>query len=316
MKTITGLNAGIFWALDTVILGIALSVPPFDRTGAAVLAPFVSTFLHDLFSCLWMAFYTGIRKQFRTVFHALRTKSGKYILLGALAGGPVGMTGYVFSIQFLGASYTAMLTAIFPALGAVLSRIFLKERMSRRQIAGMALSLAGMVYLGYAPGGSVPDRFLPGLCCALMCVTGWAAEVVICAYGMRDPEVGHEQSLMLRQTTSTLFYGIVIMNVIGGWETVFEAVSAGAAGRIGLAALSGTFSYLCYYKTIHRVGPPRAMSFNITYCAWAILIELLLLHKVPAQKNILCGIIILTGALLTAAGQDRKGEKRNEKAGN
>lgn len=308
MKTITGLGAGFFWALDTVILGIALSVPPFDRTGAAVLAPFVSTFLHDFFSCLWMLLYTGIRKQVRAVVNALQTKSGKYILLGALAGGPVGMTGYVFSIHFLGASYTAMLTAIFPALGAVLSRIFLKECMSRRQIAGMALSLAGMIYLGYAPKGTVPANFIPGLFCALICVTGWAAEVVICAYGMQDLEVGHEQALMLRQTTSALFYGIILMNLIRGWKTVFQAATDGAAGWIGLAALSGTVSYLCYYKTIHRAGPSRAMSFNITYCAWAILIELLLLHKVPAAKNILCGILILAGALLTAAGKDRRRE--------
>ena len=52
---ITGLAAGIFWALDTVILGIALAMTPFVSTEQAVfLAPFVSTFIHDFCSGIWM----------------------------------------------------------------------------------------------------------------------------------------------------------------------------------------------------------------------------------------------------------------------
>ena len=42
-RMITGLAAGIFWALDTVILGIALAMTPFVSTEQAVfLAPFVA----------------------------------------------------------------------------------------------------------------------------------------------------------------------------------------------------------------------------------------------------------------------------------
>ena len=63
---ITGLLAGVLWALDTVILGIALSMTPFVSAGQAVaLAPFVSTFLHDACSSLWMLLYMGVRRQWR-----------------------------------------------------------------------------------------------------------------------------------------------------------------------------------------------------------------------------------------------------------
>ena len=117
---ITGLMAGVFWAADTVILGIALTMAPFISTEEAVfLAPFVSTFLHDFCSALWMLLYTGIRKQFQGVRRALKTRSGKFILLGALLGGPVGMSGYVAAIHYMGAGYTSIVSSIFPA---VLSR--------------------------------------------------------------------------------------------------------------------------------------------------------------------------------------------------
>ena len=56
----TGLAGAIFWALDTVILSIAMMQTVFEGSPSAVfLAPFVSTFLHDFCSCIWMLFYIG-----------------------------------------------------------------------------------------------------------------------------------------------------------------------------------------------------------------------------------------------------------------
>ena len=53
-----GLLSGILWGLDTVILGVALSMTPFISTEQAIfLAPFVSTFLHDICSSILMAIY-------------------------------------------------------------------------------------------------------------------------------------------------------------------------------------------------------------------------------------------------------------------
>ena len=45
-----GIAAGATWAVETIILGIALSMAPFVSTEQAIfLAPFVSTFIHDAF---------------------------------------------------------------------------------------------------------------------------------------------------------------------------------------------------------------------------------------------------------------------------
>lgn len=309
MKTLTGLSAGIFWALDTVILGIALSGSEFIETQQAIfLAPFVSAFLHDFCSCLWMFFYTagkfladrlGKKGQYRSVTGALKTRSGKYIILGALCGGPIGMTGYVFAIRYLGASYTAMISALFPALGAVLSRLFLKERLSKIQLIGFICSIFATVVLGYSAQGAKPENFALGFFCALLCVAGWAAEVVICAYGMRSSGVDNEQALMIRQTTSALFHGIVILNLVRGWDFARFVMSAEAGKVIALAALSGTVSYLCYYKAIRGIGPSKAMALNITYAAWAILLEFLILQVVPDSRRVVCGIVILVGSLIS-----------------
>lgn len=312
MKIITGLSAGIFWALDTVILGIALSMLPFISLGqAAVLAPFVSTFLHDFCSGVWLLIYMGIKKQYQKIWQAIYSKSGKYIILGALFGGPLGMTGYVFSIRYLGASYTAMISAVFPALGALLSYFFLGERMKRVQLTGLGISILGMAILGISVKGESPENFAIGIFCALLCVAGWSAEVVICAYGMKKSGISHEQALTIRQLTSSFFHGIVILNLVKGWELTAYAASKPVLLVIAAAALAGTTSYLCYYKTIGRLGASKAMALNITYSAWAIIFEFVFFHKIPGAVNLLCAGFVLSGSLLAAADPKQDEEVKN-----
>ena len=118
-----GIAAGATWAVETIILGIALSMAPFVSTEQAIfLAPFVSTFIHDAFSALWAALYNGVRGNLKNVYKAaFKTKSGKFVMLAAVIGGPIGMTGYVLAINYMGASIGAVASAVFPAIGAILA---------------------------------------------------------------------------------------------------------------------------------------------------------------------------------------------------
>lgn len=298
---ITGLMAGVLWGLDTVILGIALAMSQFVSTEQAIfLAPFVSTFLHDAFSSIWMLLYMGVKKQFKNVIKALKTRSGKFIILGALLGGPIGMSGYVAAINFIGPAYTAIISAMFPALGALLSFIFLKEKMKPIQIAGLVVSIMGVIVLGYTPGGGEVKNLVIGFACAILCCIGWASEAVICAYGMKDPDVSDEQALQIRQLTSAIFYGAIILTFIQGWGFTLSLIPTQATAIIVLAALFGTASYLCYYRAISRIGASKAMALNITYSAWSIVFALILLHTLPDVKSIICGIVIVLASLVAA----------------
>ena len=301
---VEGLLSGIFWALDTVILGIALAMSPFVSTEQAIfLAPFVSTFVHDFCSGIWMLIYMGVKKEYGKVIKALKTKSGKYIMLGALLGGPIGMSGYVAAIKFIGPAYTAIISALYPALGALLAYVFLKEKMSKIQLAGLGVSILGVIGLSYvSDGGARPENLVIGLLCALLCVFGWAAEAVICAYGMKDPDVSDEQALQIRQITSTVFYGAIILPIVAGWGFTVSIIPTKIAPVILLASLVGTVSYLMYYRAINKLGAAKAMALNITYTAWAVVFALVLLKEVPSVKSIICGVIVICGSLVAANG--------------
>ena len=296
----SGIVAGILWGLDTVILGVALNSTPFLSTEQAIaLAPFVSTFLHDACSSLWMLLYMGIKRELGKVIKALKTRSGKFIILGALLGGPIGMSGYVAAIKYIGPAYTAIISSLFPAFGVVLSYIFLKEKMKPIQILFLMISIAGVIVMGYTPGGTGSNVVL-GFICAILCCLGWAAEAVICAYGLKDPNITDEQALQIRQLTSAIFYGVVIITFLKGWGFTLSLIPSKELGIIAASALFGTASYVYYYKAIAQIGPSKAMALNITYTAWSIVFAFIILHTLPDLKSVICGVVIVVSSVLAA----------------
>ena len=296
-----GLGAAITWALDTVVLSIALASSSFFATETAIaLAAFISTFLHDACSAAYMFVYMAVRGKLAGTWKALKTRSGRFVVLAALLGAPIGMTGYMTAINNIGPSYTAAISAFFPAVGAFLAHVILKERMKPYQWAGLLLCLAGVAALGYTPAGDIPGVWTLGVFGALVCVFGWAFEAVIIAYGMRSASVDDEHALQIRQTTSAVAYAAVILPLLGGWGVTAGVFASDAMPVIAIAAALGTVSYLCYYKAIARIGAAKSMALNITYSAWAIPFSLLLVGTVPDVRGVVCAIVIIVGAILAS----------------
>lgn len=296
-----GFGAALTWALDTVILGIALANPAFAATPQAIaLAAFTSTFLHDASSAVFSFAYMGIRHKLGETWRTLRSKSGLVIVGAALIGGPIGMTGYVVAINNIGPAYTAAISAFFPAYGAALATVVLKERMRPYQWAGLAACLVAVAVLGWTPVDGVPGSWTVGIIGALVCVLGWGTEAVVIDWGLRNASVDDECAMQIRQTTSALTYALVILPLLGGWPSAIVALTSSAMPTIALAALSGTVSYLLYYKAIAALGASRAMALNITYSAWAIPFSLLLLGTMPDVRGVVCAVVIILGAITAA----------------
>lgn len=309
-----GLMSGLLWGLDTVILGIGLAMAPFiDTAEALAFAAIAGAFLHDAFCAIWLFFYMGIRHRLKDTIAALKTRNGKVVILGALLGGPVGMTGYVVAINNIGPAYTAIISAFYPAVGALLAFVFLKERMAPKQFVALLVALCGVMVMGYVSAGSAELGNAPlGLFGALLCVFGWGSEAVICAWGMRGEAVDNETALQIRETTSALVYAIVVLPLFGAWGFTAFALPSFATGVVGLAGLAGAVSYLFYYKGISVIGAARCTALNISYSAWSVVFGLILLGTIPGVVEVVCCITIICGTVLAASDWDelfRRGKK-------
>ena len=297
----SGAMSGMLWGLDTVLTSIVLSLSPFIETKEAIfLAPFVSAFLHDLFSSLWLILYSLATKQMSKVIEVLKTRSGKFICIAAIFGGPIGMASYLLAIKYIGPGYTASISSIYPAVGAFWAYIFLKEKLSKRGFLGLILSIISVIILGYSPDKIISSNYLLGFGLALICVVGWSLESVICAYGMREDEVSPTQALQIRQVVSTLFYGLIIIPLINGLDLTEIVMKSDIFLFIGFVALFGTASYIFYYTAIDSIGPVKATALNITYSIWAIVFDVIILGSAITIKLILCSILIIIGSIMVS----------------
>ncbi|MDV4150005.1 DMT family transporter [Clostridium sp. AL.422] len=294
-----GVVSALTWGIDTVLVGIILGATPFiSDSNAMLLAPLVSTFLHDFFSTIWTFIYLAAKGQVGRLVKSFKTKSARYVVLGALLGGPIGMTGYLLSIKYLGASYTASFSSIYPAVGAILAAIILKEKLHKKAYIGLALSILGIVAMGYTKGSD--GASILGFIFVSLCIIGWGSEAVICAYGMKDDEVDSESALQIRQLTSAVVYGFIIIPIIKAFPLIMNTLQNNVIYLIAVTALFGTISYLCYYAAIYKIGATKAMGLNITYVVWAILFDLILLKNPISIKTIIFGSIIMIGSYLVA----------------
>lgn len=302
---VTGIFAGVMWALETVILGIALGwdfIASADR--GASLAPLVCTFLHDMFSAVFLWIYVvgkGEKKQALKVFDL---PDFKWLIIASAVGGPIGMTGYVMAVNYMGSSVGAIASAVYPAIGSILAFVFLKQKLKGYQWVFLVFTLLGVLGIGYSPNLNI-NNFALGLLGAFMCAVGWGTEGVILSKCMQNDDIKTDYALMIRQSTSAAVYGLVILPLFNGFEFTaqfFKSSNFEVLLVIALASLCATVSYLFYYKTISSKGVAKAMALNITYTAWATVFSVIFLkdYSLLNVNTLGCGAVIVICGILSA----------------
>ena len=314
----TGIFAGITWAMETVVMGIALTTPSFISTPQAIfLAPFISTFLHDAFSAIYMFLYNTIKGNLKNLFKVFKNGCFKWLVVSSAIGGPIGMTGYMLAVNYMGSSIGAVASAIYPAIGTALACIFLKEKVKWYQWLFLLCTLIGVYGLSYSPNLEI-ENFWFGLLGVLMCAFGWGIEAVILAKFLKDNTIKNEYVLNIRQTVSALIYGTIILPLLGGWDltlSLFTKSMSMPLITIAVAAFWATVSYMLYYKAIGKIGASKAMALNITYTAWAIVFTFLLLQDLSLLDplTIVCTVIIVVCGVLAATDFEGLRNKKVDK---
>ena len=298
---IYGIGAGVLWALETVLLSYVLSTGTFIESKQAIfLAPFVSAFLNDALSSVWLLIFRKTNRQYRntSVLETLKKKNGKILILSGLFGGPLGMSAYLLSIKYIGASYTAVISALYPAIGSIIAWILLKEKLSKKQLVGVCLCVFGSIGMAGIPkeDGASINYFIFAFACALF----WGLEAVTSSYAMKKGEVSFETALQIRQGTSILCYVVLFLPLLHAWGFTLQVLTQKYILLLLLTAFLETGSYLLYYKAISVTGAAKAMSLNITYIVWSVLLCIILFREMPQGYEIISIGILLIGVLFVA----------------
>ena len=312
-----GILVGIVWGLDGVLMGKVGSAPIFtDRAFALAqgvseisfdFSPLVTAFFHESFCFVWVALFLMCTKQFRQVFYILlHTRKGRATALAALVGSPIGMSAYLLGIKYATAPYASSISVIYPGVGALISFLVLKEKLSKRAVLGIAISLFGSFMLGFKPSGAVPETFPMGVMFAGIAVLGWALEGVTIGFAMKhvkgedSVQATPQQLLCLRYFIAMLSYAIIVLPLIKGYPMAASIVTSGMVLKYAGIAVLGAITYLSWYKAVDLIGAAMGTALNSTAALWTIIFSAILFNGAVTPTLSMWGLVIVTGVFIFA----------------
>jgi len=278
--------SGMCYGLYTAFITLGMSKGVWDDwygDNEAALSLFVITYVlaslgaavNDTMSAIWASGIAIVKGKIGDFFRCFFTRPGRMMILAALAGGPIAGTAYVAGLQLAG-SIIVPITALCPAIGAILSRIIFKQPLTPRMICGIAICVTASFMIGTtAIGDDVPDGYMLGLLIALVAALGWGMEGCVAGYGtlMIDYEIG----ITIRQTVSglsNLFILLPLFCIMSGnfslsSELLYQAVTDGAAMPFFVvSAFFALFAFSLWYKGNCMCGTALGMASNGMYSFW------------------------------------------------
>lgn len=291
-----GLLSGMLWGLDTSLNALVLTLNPFILDDPRLISSaLLLAFFHDCFSAIFLTGDIVLRQKEKLFIAILRNKSTYFVAFSALFAGPIGMQAYLYAVNSIGAGLTATISAIYPALAALLGAIFFKDYLTKRGRIGLSLVILAVIALGSGQL-DISNNLFWGVIAAFLCAGSWAAESIIIAYGIKE-KLQPKQALLIRQWTCCLAYlGFMSFegNISYSLSIIFETQ---IIFLILAVAMIGTMSYLCYYSAIDKVGPVKATGMNVTYSIWTAIFSLFIFGGNLDIKLVICGMLIIIGTL-------------------
>lgn len=291
----SGIISGLTYGIYTTLVMVAGYYEPLVTAAGLLAAPYVCSGLNDLFAGIWLSIYNIKRGRMAEVWQCLKTRPGQMIVLGSLLGGPVANGAYLVGLALAGA-YAIPISATCSLFGAIFSWIFLKQRPTKRVVAGMIICVSGAIIINWVePEGM--KNFTLGIICALIAAICWGLEGMFSSSS--GEELEPEISVNLRELISGIVDLAIIVPAVKALSLLAGTLQAGIPVIwLLVAGLSAAVSFLTWYKSNALVGCAIGMSLNVTYAFWGVLFCVLFLGQELTVTIVAGSIIIVLGAVL------------------
>ena len=227
------------------------------------------------------------------------------LLACLLAMGAVGYFGEAFcyfeALGRLPSGLVAALLYLYPALVAVLARIFLKERLTPLKLGTMAAAVFGAVLTVGPLDGLGPSNHgaAVGVAFGLGCAACYAGYIVAGSRVTRDADPV-ACSTVVCLSCAAVMLGVALAR---GWTPPRSAL--GWAGIAGLTLFSTVGSVMMFLAGLKRVGPVRASTFSTLEAVTTLLVGRFALgERLSAWQWAGAAIILLAAAAAARAGAD------------
>lgn len=313
----SGFTYGIYTAFIT--LGMSLGVwADWYGPNTTGLTPFFIIYLlaalgnaiNDTCSAGWALANAGKQGKLGEVFKTINSKPGRMIMLAAVLGGPVAGTAYVVALQMAG-SIIVPISALCPAVAAILGRILYKQEISKRAALGILICVLASFLIGSTGfgGAEISITLLVGIGIALVAALGWGFEGCIAGYAsaMVEPKIG----ICVRQLTSglaNLFIVLPLIGFLGGdlsraLSLTVEAFSSSPAMiMFAISGLAAFVSFAAWYAGNSMCGAGLGTAANGTYSFFAPLLCWVILGVIYGMEGWTLPLVAWIGAVMMTFG--------------
>jgi drug/metabolite transporter (DMT)-like permease len=221
---------------------------------------------------------------------------GSFALLG-LAGYLVGVGCSYYGLRLTTVTNAALLNAAAPVSLALLSLIFLKERLSPQATAGILLSVIGVGII--VTRGSLEvmanSQYNLGDLILLATQMSWGVYTIYGRHLMLSISP-------LAATTYTYMAGacwLIVASLTlewGQWHPTNTSFSSWIS--IAYQTVFGTFAHFWFYDAVSTIGPSRAGIFLNLVPVMAIGIAYFFLHETITIPHLIGGGVVISGILV------------------
>lgn len=278
------------------------SYPVFAKVALAHFPPYVLVALRTSLASVFLAVLL-FRRGFDD-FRALSWGDLRTFAFLGFTGIFVSTGGTYLGIAFTTASSAALLQAASPVMVAIGAGLYLKERLRRRQWAGVILSALGVLLV--VTRGSwraiVHLDLLPGDFIILLGQVGWAVYTV---YGKRVLAV---HSPAVATTAAYILGSLMLLPVPFITARFFSApdwTSPTAWAVVATQGILGAIAHVWWYEGVHRVGASRAGIFMNLQPVVGVVLAWIMLGETIEPAEIVGGLAVLAGVGLTTQGGGR-----------
>ncbi|MCL1851878.1 MAG: hypothetical protein FWF88_02465 [Peptococcaceae bacterium] len=281
VAALSGMAYGLYSAFITYAMGEGVWADWYGEN--TMLSVFVVVYvlgvlgsgINDLMSAVWALGIAGVKGKLADFFRCIRTKPGVIMIVCAVIGGPVASAAYIISLQMAG-SIIIPITALCPAIGALLGRFLFKQKLNARMIAGILICLSATLMIGWSSlqEGSREGAIL-GCAIAFIAALGWAVEGCVAGFG--TVVIDYEIGITIRQVTSGIvnlaillpFVCLLAGNIALAPDLTFKAFASPPAMIFFIiSGFFALFAYSLWYKGNSMCGTALGMACNGAYSFW------------------------------------------------
>ena len=316
LAILSGVAYGIYVAFVYLAMARGVWEEWYDETQTFLTIFFVTYVLGALgsainytLSAIWAMGFATFRGKIRDLIGSIKSRPGKTLIIASLVGGPVSTSAFVIGMQMAG-SIVVPITALCPAIGAIIGRAFYKQKLSKRMLFGIGLCFFAALLIGLqAIEADAPPMMLPGILIASVAAIGWGFEGAIAGYG--TALIDFELGIVIRQLFAGLF-GLLILTplfaLIGGdigqsFSLLGQAVTNWDSMQFFLiSSFFCVFAFSLWYKGNAMSGTALGMACNGVFAFWGPFFTWVLMGLILGNEGYGMTPILWVSAIIMVIG--------------